>query len=294
MAIIDVTGWAWDYKAKQIRKYLSNEFDISIECIRNPGEYITKDEYDLYLSFGLPYVRTMHAVPVMKRITGITNHTYINFQNYLDLLRSVRAVHANSKLLYHELQAISHMPEIYYTPNGVDHNQFPYIRRASRGPKSGFTPGYVGKGTAWKGVEDIIIPACKKAEMKLKAQVAKYNDTNRTPFEDMPRWYGDVDVILIASTADGTPNQLLEGASVGRTVIGNMIGNVPEFVVNDVNGFVVERQIDAYVEKLLWLKENRTTCVEMGLAARETVERGWTWEIMAENYRTMFRECLDV
>ena len=123
-------------------------------------------------------------------------------------------------------------------------------------------------------------------------QACKYKDSNKIDHLLMPGYYGDIDVVLIASDMDGTPNQLLEAASVGRTFIGNDIGNVPEFVVEGVNGFMVERGVDAYVEKLVWLRDHREECKVMGIEARRTVEKGWTWQMQAERYREMFQRCM--
>jgi len=85
---------------------------------------------------------------------------------------------------------------------------------------------------------------------------------------------------------------LLESAARGRTFIGNKIGNIPEFVKDGVNGFLVERKVEAYVDKLNWLKTHREECKQMGIEARKTIEEGWTWKIQTENYRKMFKEAL--
>jgi glycosyltransferase involved in cell wall biosynthesis len=52
----------------------------------------------------------------------------------------------------------------------------------------------------------------------------------------------------------------------------------------------VNKNVNDYVEKILYLKNNRDKLIEMGNNARKTVEEGWTWKIQAENYRKMFRE----
>ena len=109
----------------------------------------------------------------------------------------------------------------------------------------------------------------------------------------MPKFYDGVDCIMVASDMDGTPNQLLEAAAVGRTFIGNKIGNIPEFVDEGVNGFMLEeRRIDDYVDRITWLRDNRQKCRDMGVAARRTVEAGWTWKIQSEKYREMFERVM--
>jgi len=85
----------------------------------------------------------------------------------------------------------------------------------------------------------------------------------------------------------------LEAAACGRPIISNPIGNMPEFIQDGYNGFLLpDRNVDWYVEKIIWLRDHRDKMIEMGLNARKTIEEGWTWRIMAENYRTMFRGVL--
>jgi len=209
-------------------------------------------------------------------------------ESFESRMKSVIALHANSLMLQEELEKIN---KCYYVPNGVDEKMFKFVRR-DIGQE--FKAGYVGKPATnpLKGLGVIIFPACEIAGVKLKVQAVKYNFPDKIPHEEMPKWYEDVDVILCASIMDGTPNSMLEAACVGRTFIANRIGNVPQFVNQGVNGFMVERSINAYVEKLLFLKENRHQCRYMGVMARNTVEKNWTWELQAENYRRMFKELL--
>jgi glycosyltransferase involved in cell wall biosynthesis len=106
----------------------------------------------------------------------------------------------------------------------------------------------------------------------------------------MYKIYQEMDVFLIASVEDGTPNPGLEAAACGRPIISNPIGNMPELIKDGVNGFLVKRQIGAYVEKIRWLQKNRDKMIKMGLKNREEIEKHWTWKIQAERYRNMFRE----
>ena len=105
--------------------------------------------------------------------------------------------------------------------------------------------------------------------------------------------YQQADVFIVSSETDGTPCGALEAAACGRPIISNAIGNMPEFIKDGYNGFIVPREVNAYIEKLKYLKENRDKLIEMGANARKTVEEGWTWKIQSENYRKMFKTILD-
>ena len=116
---------------------------------------------------------------------------------------------------------------------------------------------------------------------------------NRRPYCEMHEYYQNMDVFVVASVEDGTPNGALEAAACGRPIISNRIGNMPEFIKDGYNGFLLnERSVEAYVEKLNYLNDNRDHLKEMGKNARKTVEENWTWKIQAEGYRKMFNGIL--
>ncbi len=291
MLLVDVPGWAWDYKAQRIKKYLSDEFDFEILYWsdfkwRHLATYLKQSGHDIYFTFECNFVPHLEGVNFRKVITGVTSHTYVNFKDYQRSLRRAYAIHANSRLLYEEVKKIN--SNCHYVPNGVDEELFNYVYRDASEP---FAVGYVGKRTVRKGYDNFVVPACEKAAVPLKSITAKYNHAGKIDHEQMPDFYKGIDAVIIASDMDGTPNQLLEASAVGRTFIANAIGNVPEFH-NSKNGFIVARNIDAYVEKILWLKERRDECLRMGREARKTVESEWTWKIQAENYRKLFRNVL--
>ena len=105
----------------------------------------------------------------------------------------------------------------------------------------------------------------------------------------MRDFYNEGHVLMVASTTDGTPNPALEAAACGVPVLTNAIGNMPEFIKDGYNGFLVEREVSAYVEKLKWMKKNLDKVQQMGKNARKTIEEGWTWKHSMEYERKALR-----
>ena len=113
----------------------------------------------------------------------------------------------------------------------------------------------------------------------------------------MREFYQDLHVLAVASDMDGTPNHMLEGAACGCAVLGNRIGNLPEFIDGD-NGILVgprsappEQPSAADLANALRdLSPSRA--IAMGEAARATVERDWTWRAMARNYAALWSAAL--
>jgi ADP-heptose:LPS heptosyltransferase/GT2 family glycosyltransferase len=283
----DVIGWAWDIKAQEIVKRLSEGFNLELKYLSSDN--ISKSTADVLFTFDCaPGV--IGRLNGKRYITGATAQVYKNYPNWEESLKRAIAIHANSKMLFEEIKHLN--DKSYYLPNGVDERLFLFEKRDLNDT---FRVGYVGKPSTPKGLGEYIIPACKKAGVVLKQQTCYYQSSNCIDHRLMPGFYKDIDVILIASTLDGTPNMLLEAASVGRTFIGNKIGNVPEFVQDKVNGFCIEeRNVDDYVDRLLWLKSHREQCAQMGVEARKTIIENWTWDIQVENYKELFEMVLSI
>jgi len=292
----DVQNWAWSIKAKELTKYLSDEFEFKTIPLLVSREGFDVRAYDLYFTFGYSFVPMLNSVEEARRVSGVTAHKPGNFFNthILPEMKKVTWRHANSMMLYNELKAAG-LDNIFYVPNGVNEEQF-RIKTPIPKERNNLIVGHVGKRSSQpnaesKGQKTFIEPACAKARVEYRPHYNTWK--NAVPHEKMPDVYQEFDCFIVASITDGTPCGALEAAACGRPIVANRIGNMPEFIKDGHNGFLIERDIDRYVEKLEYLRDNRDKLIEMGENARKTVLAGWTWKIMAENYRTMFRTIIE-
>jgi glycosyltransferase involved in cell wall biosynthesis len=282
----DVPNWAWEIKSRYIQKYLSDEFEIKIQILES-NRNVSLD-FDIYMVYTPAHLKHLGHVEKKKRIAGVTGHyaldKHIKGKN---IEARTAAVHANSRILERELK--KYHSKVYYVPNGVDLDLFPY--RPPTKHKQ-LVVGFLGKTLPGKGVADTIKPAVNSVNGTIFVQKAK-NWKNAKPIETLSNFYASLDLYLVASTIDGTPNPALEAAATGRPIIANNIGNMPELIENGVNGFLVPRKKGEYIQKLQEFVKNPTLVETMGRAARKTIEEHWDWKIQAENYRQMFRETLE-
>jgi len=288
--ISDVKGWAWWNKSLILKKHLSDEFDIDVRAVlgegSTPANRIDQKAYDLYFTYGFSYIDFLYRVPKFKKSTGITAHRakHVIFPK----MRMADHIHANSMMLLKELHNMG-FKYAHYVPNGVDEELFKPLKPIREDGE--MIVGHVGKKCAKKCQETIILPAIKKANVQSYTNLRTWKD--RIPLEEMPHTYNSMDVFLVASDEDGTPNPALEAAACGRPIISNRIGNMPEFIIDGYNGFIVPKKIDAYVEKINYFKENRDELIRMGNNARKTVLEDWTWTKQSEHYRNMFNSIFE-
>jgi glycosyltransferase involved in cell wall biosynthesis len=290
--LADVRNWAWARKSEQLRRYLSDEFEIDIAYLHERHPDPIPPGRDLYHTFevfqasrlpaGLPYVTgmTAHVWPTWER-----QHGPGTVRRWAS---SARAFHANSRLLEAEMARLLERP-ICYVPNGVDEGFFRRTRQ--RGAADRLVVGWVGKPNPRKG-SSIVAEACRMAGVELRTVERTYR--NALGPHEMREFYQDLHVLAVASDMDGTPNPALEAAACGVAVVSNRIGNMPEFIIHGENGLLVDRSAKGLAAAFRELATDLPRAARMGEAARDTVERAWTWRDLSRNYAAMWSGSLEL
>lgn len=291
----DVPQWAWFRKSINIKKHLSDEFDITIcNWITDGISDLAKSfpNQDLYMTYSVKNdLKRMMNVPIEKRISGVTVW-YPDMEKVLqNASKHIKHITANNIILYNKVSDSGLFENTYYTPNGVDPDIFKPLNKNNN---SKFVVGFVGKNTPWKNFESIIKPAFNKANkgnMILLAHQNRYR--NAISQEEMIKIYNQMHAYIMASgREEGTPNPILEASACGIPIVGSKFGNMPELVTNTVNGFLCDLRIERYVWCINYLADRKEECLEMGRNARLEILNKWSWKIQAENYRKTFRKVL--
>lgn len=85
-------------------------------------------------------------------------------------------------------------------------------------------------------------------------------------------------VFVLPSLADGFGMVVSQAMACGVPVVVSDSTGAADLVAEGVNGFTVpSRNVEALKEKLLFLYENKDIGIQMGIAARESVASGYTW-----------------
>src|SRR3990167_1079970 len=176
-----------------------------------------------------------------------------------------------------------------YTPNGVDTDLFkPTTPLSMEGPlRVGFAGTAKGIHDRRKGLREYAIPACEKAGVELVAAVARTETA--LPPSAMPAFHNSYDVFLLPSSSEGFSIALLEAAACGRLVISTRVGGSTELIRDGVNGFLVDRTVDAIADRLRGLRDNRKQMQEIGAAMRQKVEKLWSWKVRAPAWLEFIR-----
>lgn len=314
LLISDVKGWGGWVRAEYINKYLSDEFNFTLMdatefnvlaksvkdipydlCYFLFHTMLNKKSIKRFLNSDMKVVTIVTGFPTLKNIFyGRSRNKEKARKNFLKHADRCEAIFANNYKSLEDLRHIYDPRKTYYMPRGVDPKVFyPMTTEFNRkNDENTFTIAYVGKPVPEKGLREFIMPACEMASVKII-----FNDRNfenALPPEEMNSFYNKADAYIVASTIDGTPNPALEAASCGKPIIANRIGNMPEFIVDGHNGFLLdEMEVNKYAQKLMWMKRNQKRSFEMGINGRKTIEENWTWEnVLNKHERQVFRRIL--
>lgn len=89
-------------------------------------------------------------------------------------------------------------------------------------------------------------------------------------FDELLQGYQNSDVFVLPSICEGFGQVILEAMATGLPVIATTNTSLPDLIENNKEGFVIPiRNTDCLVEKLIYLYENKETCIKMGSFAHQ-------------------------
>lgn len=290
LLLADRRGWAYDLVAQSLKRELAQDFTIDIAYVAE-RPLLDASQYDLLHVFfwGETYHRTAWRDPA-RVSKEVSSHRWELEGAYgpidadalcRNFLSDAGTVLATSARLADAVAA--HRP-VQRVMNGFDPDLF-FDRRDRTGP---IRFGWAGNAQdACKGLVDIIAPA---AGTDFEVRVADGSLTT----EAMAEFYAGIDVLLVASTAEGTPLPLLEAMACGCFPVTVNVGVVPEVVRNRDTGLIIPRTVADFRAAMQWCLANPDQVRSAGrLNAVEIVETR-SWSVVATAWRAAFWHALAV
>jgi glycosyltransferase involved in cell wall biosynthesis len=107
---------------------------------------------------------------------------------------------------------------------------------------------------------------------------------------DVPSILSRCDLVAHPSWAEGFPNAVLEAMCAARPVVATRVGGVPEVMVPDETGLLIEpRKPAALAAALARLITNPLAAHVMGLRARQRVESAYSLDQMCRTVENLYR-----
>ena len=115
----------------------------------------------------------------------------------------------------------------------------------------------------------------------------------RVSRERLIKTYQNAAVHVVPSHYEGLPTVMLEGMACGLPVVATDVGGSSEVIVHGKNGFLIPprdpRRMSEVVLKLLADSPLRK---KVGKAARATIEKGFSWDKIADNILECYNRVL--
>jgi glycosyltransferase involved in cell wall biosynthesis len=184
-------------------------------------------------------------------------------------------------------------------PTGID--PAPYGKQ----PTNTVTVTYVGRLESVKGVDDFLAAAkaVKQTHPQVRFQVVGWHeDTNPLvrayEFDidflglrnDIPEILATTDIFVLPSYSEGLSNALMEAMSSKCACIASQVGGNMFLIQNGVSGLLFpagdRAALMAHMTRLI---EDPAKRRAMGEAARERIDKEFSWDVVGKQYQQLFQ-----
>jgi glycosyltransferase involved in cell wall biosynthesis len=187
------------------------------------------------------------------------------------------------------------------------------LRRLFGVPPEAFVVGWIGRMTAIKRVQDVLLAFRRLLAQGVDARLCLVGDgpdrerverrahelgiSRSTLFigyqRDVAPYYSFFDALLLPSANEGTPVVAIEALASGRPVVATRVGGVPDVVTAGADGYLVEvGDVEAMAERLAELAADPGLRRSLGEAGRESVLRRYRVERLIDDVDALYRELL--
>jgi glycosyltransferase involved in cell wall biosynthesis len=231
-------------------------------------------------------------------------------------LRNAQRVIAVSHALRHEVVRLGVPPErAIVRHNGVDGTVFTLRDRQAARAALGLDRdrpliGYVGNLVHEKGPDvlieamgalareprtapDLVVIGSGALERTLRERALALGVADRVRFvgrkthDELPLWFGALDVLCLPSRREGCPNVVLESLASGRPVVASAVGGLPELLGSD-NGILVPAERPTELQRALSSALSRAWDAAK---LRDTVPSP-SWDAVARTYHAAIEDVI--
>ena len=132
-----------------------------------------------------------------------------------------------------------------------------------------------GKGTEENGLKELAQKLNIESDVEFKGFIVN---------NEVPKAISQLDVFCVLSRQESFGVAAVEASACGVPIVAANVGGLPEVVIDNETGFIVEHDIEQIVNKLFELYSNSELRIKMGQNGNSFVSNHYDWK---ENVETM-------
>ena len=114
------------------------------------------------------------------------------------------------------------------------------------------------------------------------------------PDDKLPNVYSFSDIFVLPAIYENFPFAILEAQSTGLPVISTKVGGIPEFLINNENGLLIDpRDPKQLTQSVLALLKDTELAKEMGNRGRKLIEKKFDWRLITGQVIELYHKLLE-
>lgn len=114
----------------------------------------------------------------------------------------------------------------------------------------------------------------------------------KIPIAEISKFYDSASIFCLPTIREPFGVVFIEAMNYALPIISNNIGCLPDLVVNDFNGYLINNNINDYTEAICKLLSNPDKCREMGENGYQYSQSNFTWEVVGKRIKQKITEVL--
>ncbi|MCZ2808670.1 MAG: glycosyltransferase family 4 protein [Candidatus Bathyarchaeota archaeon] len=144
-------------------------------------------------------------------------------------------------------------------------------------------------GTGFKKKEESLRNLAKELEIEDYVTFLGY-----VPDQKLPDLYAASDIFVLPAIYENFPFAILEAQATGLPVISTKVGGIPEFLVDNENGFLIDPGDSAQLtQRVLTLLQDPKLSKEMGRRGRSLIEEKFSWRLITGQVIDLYHKILE-
>ena len=148
---------------------------------------------------------------------------------------------------------------------------------------------FVISGKGFKQKEESLRNLAKQLDIEDHVTFMGY-----VPDEKLPNLYSASDIFVLPAIYENFPFAILEAQATGLPVISTKVGGIPEFLVDNENGFLIDPGDSAQLtRRVLALLQDPKLAKEMGMRGRKLIEEKFSWRLITSQVIDLYHKLLE-